>query len=316
MNMQAYNVSGWRVDDEHAVFPIGARDKELLWSPSALSCGLKPDWSYLFKQSRRAFPDQFWMETVAHLVGQAMGIQVPKALPAFKISQDEGVICGSVIEWFYKRDYQTFVHAADYYQKLIPSFDTHRGTQHNIDDLITFCRVFKRYQTLSPNWEEWLWELLLFDAFIGNSDRHQENWGFIFDPPPKDNTKRRVYLSPLFDNGSSLGHERFPNRVMDWGSKRLDEYINRGCHHLRSSRDDPNSRIGHIEGLKKLSQINPKAHEWMLGKMDFDLDSLLASIRQLCDTDIAVPFTVERAEWTIRLLTRRHHLIMKILQNV
>jgi hypothetical protein len=36
---------------------------------------------------------------------------------------------------------------------------------------------------------------MFFDALIGNTDRHHENWGLI-------NNER---LSPLYDNGISLG---------------------------------------------------------------------------------------------------------------
>lgn len=315
MNIRPLDVTAWRVDEEHGIFPIGARDKEMLWSPHSAGDNLKSNWPYLFKRSRAAFPDQFWMETVAYLVGQTMGIQVPLALPAFKHTPDEGVVCGSAIEWFYKRDQQTFVHAADYFQKAIENFDDHTGAQHNLDDLIIFCRLFNQHLELNPAWDGWLFDLLLFDSLIGNSDRHQENWGFVFDPPSPDGGKRKVYLSPLFDNGSSLGHERFPHRVSSWNNEKLDSYIHNGRHHLRRNRHDPKSRIGHLEGIANLAQINPKAKQRMLGKMSFDLDKLLASLHQLCDIDIAVPFTAERAEWTLRLLTRRHHLIMKMLKN-
>lgn len=39
---------------------------------------------------------------------------------------------------------------------------------------------------------------LLLDAWIGNSDRHHENWAFI-------NLRGKDYLAPTYDHGSSLG---------------------------------------------------------------------------------------------------------------
>jgi hypothetical protein len=39
---------------------------------------------------------------------------------------------------------------------------------------------------------------LLLDAWIGNSDRHHENWAFI-------NVQGKDYLAPTYDHGSSLG---------------------------------------------------------------------------------------------------------------
>jgi hypothetical protein len=39
---------------------------------------------------------------------------------------------------------------------------------------------------------------LLLDAWIGNSDRHHENWAFI-------SSENKTYLAPTYDHGSSLG---------------------------------------------------------------------------------------------------------------
>lgn len=42
-------------------------------------------------------------------------------------------------------------------------------------------------------------KMLIFDALIGNSDRHQSNWAYIVDE-----RTRLLSFSPLYDNGSSL----------------------------------------------------------------------------------------------------------------
>lgn len=41
---------------------------------------------------------------------------------------------------------------------------------------------------------------LMFDALIGNLDRHHENWGLVIDG------KQNVWLAPTYDHASSLGH--------------------------------------------------------------------------------------------------------------
>ena len=43
--------------------------------------------------------------------------------------------------------------------------------------------------------------MILFDALIGNSDRHHSNWGIIYE---LKNNEINDYFSPLYDNGSSL----------------------------------------------------------------------------------------------------------------
>lgn len=49
-------------------------------------------------------------------------------------------------------------------------------------------------------------EMLLFDAFIGQTDRHEENWGLI--------EKGKKYKLELFyDNTSSLGRNLPSNTI-------------------------------------------------------------------------------------------------------
>lgn len=51
-----------------------------------------------------------------------------------------------------------------------------------------------------PDFKEKFWLMFLFDAILGNIDRHRVNWGFV-----KKGSKTK--LAPIFDNGCSL----FPN---------------------------------------------------------------------------------------------------------
>ncbi|WP_172435571.1 HipA domain-containing protein, partial [Escherichia coli] len=41
---------------------------------------------------------------------------------------------------------------------------------------------------------------LLLDAWIGNTDRHHENWAFI-------SLGEKIYLAPTYDHASSMGRE-------------------------------------------------------------------------------------------------------------
>ncbi len=48
---------------------------------------------------------------------------------------------------------------------------------------------------------------LLLDAWIGNSDRHHENWGFVETRIESLTPKVTVHLAPTYDHASSLGRE-------------------------------------------------------------------------------------------------------------
>lgn len=47
---------------------------------------------------------------------------------------------------------------------------------------------------------------LLLDAWIGNGDRHHENWGFVRNKM-SSNSVERVHLAPTYDHASSLGRD-------------------------------------------------------------------------------------------------------------
>ncbi|HAY3251536.1 TPA: eukaryotic translation initiation factor EIF4E family protein, partial [Escherichia coli] len=95
----------------------------MLWSPNDAPEGIKPEWPYLFKLSRDAYPDQYWMETVAYIVGDVMGVPVPKALPARRMMENGEYEYGALLEWFYDQSSQLFVHASDFFHVLISDFD-------------------------------------------------------------------------------------------------------------------------------------------------------------------------------------------------
>ena len=49
---------------------------------------------------------------------------------------------------------------------------------------------------------ERFWDMFVVDAFIGNADRNNENWGFLIEPDGA------MHLAPVFDNGNSFFNKR------------------------------------------------------------------------------------------------------------
>ena len=48
------------------------------------------------------------------------------------------------------------------------------------------------------------WEMFIIDFFIGNTDRHNNNWGFIYYENQTDTKVQNIEFAPIFDCGSSL----------------------------------------------------------------------------------------------------------------
>ena len=127
----ALDVADWEVDAEFGVFPQGARAKDAVFAPvpppeSVLVGGKR----YLFKRSKRSYPDQFWGEVIAYRVGCLMGLEVP---PAFAASNSRTGHSAALIEWFYRDGAELFALGGDFMQMLRPDFDRERGN--------TICRT-------------------------------------------------------------------------------------------------------------------------------------------------------------------------------
>lgn len=114
------------------------------------------------------------------------------------------------------------------------------------------------------------WEMVLFDAILGNNDRHPGNWSIV-----KKGNERS--LSPIYDNGACL----FPRAMREFGEDRRNWLIVRTLLFPNSKImwDDPEkkkSRMSYI-GLVN-SNIVP---EYILNEFrQMDIESVLDQLRK------------------------------------
>lgn len=117
--------------------------------------------------------------------------------------------------------YET-VHS--YVEMHSSSLDSEDHASEYIEDekqytLLNIKHVLETYKNLSIPVKERLdafQDMCIFDALMGNFDRHWGNWGYYGRP-------KNYKITPLFDNGSSL----YPSRNMDETMKCLsdDKYL-------------------------------------------------------------------------------------------
>ncbi len=304
-----FDVAGWE-SDEFFVFPQGARAKSAVTTPDpAPQPALREAWRHLFKRSKKSYPDQFWGEVVAYRIGCLLGVPVP---PAFAAYDSATGVCAALIEWFYDEAQENFVWAGEFLQQLKPDFDRDKGADHNMRDnevlLSAFARSSKRNEVrFSEDWRQWWVDTLLFDALIGNTDRHQDNWGLIFNAT-------NIRLAPAFDNGTSLGHERFLPRIAGWRDEDIDRYISRGTHHVRWPVRDGLPVREHLRVLELALDKWPQTREVARRRLDFPKLMLRESIADLVTLAMPVPLTEGRMDFIVRLLSRRFELLQALLE--
>ena len=238
--------------------------------------------------------------------------------PAFAAINSETGQCGALIEWFYTDTAELFVHGGDFMQQIRVDFDRTKGKQHNLLDVEVLMRSFARIVPgVRQDWSRWWARALLFDALIGNTDRHQDNWGIIFKRLNSDKQLEvaTMRLAPLFDNGTSLGHERFCERVACWTDENFDTYVSKGMHHIRWNLNESPPTRQHF-GL-----LNRVLNEWadfvdvesLREAINFDGDELNHTIEDLTQLSIEVPLSIDRMLFATRLLQLRHNKLKELL---
>lgn len=317
---QIVDISNWPVHEEYEVFPVGARDKSLRICPADTAPEFCiPNHKYLFKEAIKSakdprkdrHPDQYWAEVIAYKIGGLMGLSIPPAFVA--INSDTGEP-GTIIEWFTGYDpnvKERFAPGGDYMQASIKGYDRDKGRQHNLTTIMTFSRALSQHASLSHNWKEYWGMCLCFDALIGNTDRHQENWGVIWE----DSTNS-VRLTPFFDNGTSLGHELFQDRITQCltDDNMLNAYIRRGRHHMKWHIDD-NKRLPLIDGVAKYCEKYPNVAPLLAKHLSWNDDELETILNELTTFTIKSPLTTERAAFIHKLTCFRKELLLEVINE-
>lgn len=305
---QPIDVADWLRDEEFAQYPEGARDKELIYCPKPAPYSfLTAEHRYLFKLSSKRYPEQFWAEIIAYRLGLQMDVDVPPTFVAYDSKKNQS---GALIEWFLSSKEDRNIPGGDYCQQYIPSFDRKKGKQHNFETVRQiFEDLSKEY--LHEDWKRYWAKVFLFDALIGNTDRHQDNWGIISSSNPKEIAR----ITPVFDNGTSMGHEISSDQFDHYyENDNLLKYISKGWHHMKWSLDGP--QLGHLEMLVKLIKQYPETREVMLDCLKkVNGNTFKTVLDNLAAFDVPVKLTTERAAFMLKLLQFRHQYLLDNLEK-
>ena len=73
----------------------------------------------------------------------------------------------------------------------------HNGYGTELSDIV---RTLEEQTAIDPQvLSDWFWDMFIVDALIGNWDRHNGNWGFLYN-----STTDEISLAPVYDCGSCL----------------------------------------------------------------------------------------------------------------
>jgi hypothetical protein len=243
----------------------GTRAKKYLLSPDGKFFYFKRS---QFKEATEAKPGkdfkfEFWNEIIAYEVGTMLGFKMLRYDMAI-----DGELMGCISESMINSDKQELIEGVKYLQAYSPAYDPgkkeHRTwyTFNLIEGALESAKI--------DNFINDILELIVFDALIGNGDRHQENWAVITHqrlitdiateeivryPTKKPKLPGLYYRSetnfaPIYDSGSSLGRELLENTVELYltSENDLERYISKGTSEIHWE----SKKVSHFELIRNL----------------------------------------------------------------
>ncbi len=289
------DISKWEI--LHTSSPKGSRDKKWVVNPVVRGATEL----FLFKESHKRHPAEFWSEIAAHRIGNLVGVSTPETFCArFETTY------AALIRFFLKTQGDEIVedlrHGGDLILANHPGFDRRKGETHNVFFVQEVLAGALKGQDL---YEEFL-QILVFDALIGNTDRHQDNWGLV---EGVNQERTFVRLAPAFDNSDSLGRELVEEKLdgfLHESGVQLKQYIKKGLPHLRWSADGKNLEwINHFELLKRLAEKRPLIVNYVKVQTSFTEEAINSILDPLAEMRISNP--------KFALSVKRLSLIKKII---
>ena len=254
---------------------------------------------FLYKEPKKrdfVLPE-IWTEFIAYKIGKFLGLDVPEVVPA-KNEDNYGVL----IESFTKNDYE-LIDAKELLK------DVKNSQAHNI--------YFIRGLLVSPSVKQGEWtkfiKMMIFDCLIGNSDRHDENWGVCF------NFDLDLFkLAPIYDNASCLTQQLDEIKIskMLQDKNQIEKYvINSRPPNLYLNPNDSKKHT-HYEFMEHLIKTEPDMKDLIAELLQKDygdyVDDIMANIQQL-DVPEEYKLSDNRRKVILEILKLRRQKLKEML---
>lgn len=147
--------------------------------------------------------------------------------------------------------------------------------------------------------------IMIFDALIGEQDRHEENWGII-------EKQGKSYISPLYDNGDSLLREfRNLGNAQKYyeGIKDFDSYVRRSKTLIY--KENNKEKYKHFELVQYLYDNFPMLVVPEIDKLNSLTDEIIETIVNKIPAEL---LTNKHKDYIILYLIKRRDILLSIIK--
>lgn len=210
---------------------LGSKEKFWFWHEGQ---------KWLFKEARRIqspqgdeWTGEDWAEKIAAEIASLLNIPAAKV----ELADFEGRRGSASLN--FTSPAQQLMHGNEVMAGYLDNYDPevrYKQTNHTVENIITAIRKMFPKANEHHTVLRQLASYMVLDALIGNTDRHHENWGLLWqvrveidEVSERARLQKQYDVAPSFDHASSLGREwRDETRRDMLNNKQIERYVSRG----------------------------------------------------------------------------------------
>lgn len=269
---------------------------------------------YIAKTGHKWYPNESITEFLMNRLGEVFGLDMAKS----RLLSINGQV-RFLSRYFLRRGHDQLIHGAEIFAGYLEDaqFVEEIEEEGKARELFTMQFVEKAVGAIFPNERNYvmheLIRLVLFDALVGNNDRHFYNWGVVLDLEGKN----KMHFAPVYDTARGLfwndDDEKIRRRMASGGTASVDNYLKKYCSGSKPKLGwEGDSKVNHFSMVQHIVE-----NQFYIDKAELQAmfaDNVLRMMQEVLDKEFSDLMIPERRDLVKRCLQYRFNIIKQIIQ--